>query len=156
MTDDTVSTAKAKIHTKLHDIEHQRQRLIDRLGKTNDDLSESARLIELSLRLLENPRSCTDTATTSSAACSTKPCSKGSTSITTKSPVTCYANPSPCSIGSSTIGTRPPPTSPTQARLPTTLYTAERPLPSREVAFFAPYSRALNWTRVLIRPLGWA
>ncbi|MCA1673713.1 MAG: hypothetical protein LC799_16440, partial [Actinobacteria bacterium] len=41
---------------KLRDIEHQRQRLTERLTETKDDLSESTRLIELSLTLLEDPQ----------------------------------------------------------------------------------------------------
>ncbi|MCA1674361.1 MAG: hypothetical protein LC799_19955 [Actinobacteria bacterium] len=55
-TDDSVPSVKIKITAKLRDIEHQRQRLTERLSETNDDLSESARLIELSLTLLENPQ----------------------------------------------------------------------------------------------------
>ena len=55
-TDDSVPTAKAKIHTKLHDIEHQRQHLTERFTETHEELSDSARLIELCLELLENPQ----------------------------------------------------------------------------------------------------
>ncbi|NVI89670.1 zinc ribbon domain-containing protein [Actinomadura sp. BRA 177] len=47
--------AQGKIRTKLHEIERQRQRLKDRLTVTNEDLSTSARLIDICLRLLEDP-----------------------------------------------------------------------------------------------------
>ncbi len=56
ITDDTVPTAKAKIQAKLRDIEYQRQHLTERLTETHEDLSDSARLIELCLQLLENPQ----------------------------------------------------------------------------------------------------
>lgn len=55
-TDDTIPQAKAKIAAKLRDIETQRQRLTGRLGETSDELATSARLIEVCLRLLENPQ----------------------------------------------------------------------------------------------------
>ncbi|GAB2960534.1 hypothetical protein LWP59_05540 [Amycolatopsis acidiphila] len=47
---------QAKIKAKLREIEHQRQRLSERLTETGRDLSEGARLIEVCLKLLENPR----------------------------------------------------------------------------------------------------
>ncbi len=45
-----------KIKAKLRDIAHQRRRLTERLATTTDDLSSSARLIEVALTLLENPQ----------------------------------------------------------------------------------------------------
>ncbi len=47
---------QAKIKAKLREIERQRHRLTERLNASNDDLSDSARLIEACLKLLENPR----------------------------------------------------------------------------------------------------
>lgn len=52
---DLTASAKAKITTKLHDIEQQRRHLSERLDQTSQDLSDSARLIEACLKLLENP-----------------------------------------------------------------------------------------------------
>jgi len=46
---------QAKIKTKLPEIESQRRRLTERLNDTNDDLSDSTRLIETCLKLLDNP-----------------------------------------------------------------------------------------------------
>ncbi|WP_084263303.1 recombinase family protein [Actinomadura formosensis] len=51
----TSGAAQAKIKTKLRQIERHRQRLRDRLTVTNEDLSDSARLIDICLRLLEDP-----------------------------------------------------------------------------------------------------
>ena len=47
---------QTKIKAKLHDIERQRRHLRDRLNETTEDLSATARLIELGLTLLENPQ----------------------------------------------------------------------------------------------------
>ncbi|WP_024876841.1 hypothetical protein [Saccharomonospora piscinae] len=47
---------QTKIKAKLREIERQRRRLTERLNQTNEDLSDSARLIEVCLKLLENPR----------------------------------------------------------------------------------------------------
>lgn len=47
---------QAKIRSRLHDIERQRQRLKQRLSVTDDDLGEAARLIEVSLQLLADPQ----------------------------------------------------------------------------------------------------
>ena len=47
---------QTKIKQKLRDIEYQRRHLTERLTSTNDELSYSARLIELCLTLLENPQ----------------------------------------------------------------------------------------------------
>ena len=47
---------QAKIKQKLRDIERQRRHLTERLTSTNDNLSDSARLIKLCLTLLENPQ----------------------------------------------------------------------------------------------------
>lgn len=46
---------QAKIKTKLRAIDHQRQHLTGRLNDTDADLSDSARLIDVCLKLLENP-----------------------------------------------------------------------------------------------------
>jgi site-specific DNA recombinase len=45
-----------KIKTKLRDIARQRRRLTERLTTTTENLSDSARLIEAALTLLENPQ----------------------------------------------------------------------------------------------------
>lgn len=47
---------KAKINSKIRDIERQRRHLTERLTETNEDISDSARLIEVGLKLLENPQ----------------------------------------------------------------------------------------------------
>lgn len=47
---------QAKIKARLRDIERQRRHLAERLGQTNEDLSDSARLIDACLKLLENPQ----------------------------------------------------------------------------------------------------
>jgi site-specific DNA recombinase len=47
---------QGKIKAKLREIERQRERLTERLGKTSDDLSEAAKLIQVCLKLLETPR----------------------------------------------------------------------------------------------------
>ena len=44
-----------KIKTKLREIASQRRRLTERLATTTENLSHSARLIEIGLTLLENP-----------------------------------------------------------------------------------------------------
>lgn len=55
---------QTKVKTKLRDIERQRKHLTGRLDTASADLTDSARLIEASLRLLENPqelyRRCTE------------------------------------------------------------------------------------------------
>jgi site-specific DNA recombinase len=48
-------TARAKITAKLRDIERQRRHLTERLNAASEDLSDSARLIDTCLTLLENP-----------------------------------------------------------------------------------------------------
>ncbi|WP_433657987.1 recombinase family protein [Nocardia sp. CA-128927] len=45
-----------KIKTKLRELAHQRNRLTERLTTTTENLSDSARLIEAALELLENPQ----------------------------------------------------------------------------------------------------
>lgn len=40
----------------MREIQRQRRHLTERLNETNEDLSDSARLIEVCLKLLENPR----------------------------------------------------------------------------------------------------
>ncbi len=50
----TAHSPQIKIKEKLRDIERQRRHLSERLTETNDDLSDSARLIEACLKLLEN------------------------------------------------------------------------------------------------------
>jgi site-specific DNA recombinase len=45
-----------KIKTKLREIERHRRRLTERLTTTTENLSDSARLIEAALKLLENPQ----------------------------------------------------------------------------------------------------
>ena len=57
--------AHSKIRTRLHEIERQRETLKRALAEVSDDLSAGARLIEVCLRLLQNPqelyRRCDDT-----------------------------------------------------------------------------------------------
>ena len=52
--DDTLP--KAKIKGRLRDIANERRHLTERLNETTEDLSDSARLIEACLKLLENPQ----------------------------------------------------------------------------------------------------
>ena len=52
--DDTLP--KAKIKARLRDIASERRHLTERLNETNEDLSDSANLIEVCLKLLEHPR----------------------------------------------------------------------------------------------------
>lgn len=55
---------QTKVKAKLRDIERQRKHLTGRLDTASADLTDSARLIEASLQLLENPhelyRRCTE------------------------------------------------------------------------------------------------
>jgi site-specific DNA recombinase len=48
--------AQLKIKAKLREIASQRRRLTERLATTTQNLSDSARLIEIALKLLENPQ----------------------------------------------------------------------------------------------------
>jgi hypothetical protein len=48
--------AQNKIQAKLHEIERQRARLTERLEKTDDELSQAARLIYIALTYLEDPQ----------------------------------------------------------------------------------------------------
>jgi site-specific DNA recombinase len=77
-----------KIKTKLREIASQRRRLTERLATTTQNLSDSARLIEIGLKLLENPQELYRRAMTNSAECSTRRSSTASTSTTTTSPIT--------------------------------------------------------------------
>jgi site-specific DNA recombinase len=47
---------KAKIKSRLREIERRRQHLTERLGQTSEDLVEAAQLIERALTLLEDPQ----------------------------------------------------------------------------------------------------
>ncbi|GAA2038917.1 recombinase family protein [Nocardiopsis rhodophaea] len=47
---------QAKIKARLRKIEQRRASIGERLGRTNEDLSQAARLIEVCLKLLENPQ----------------------------------------------------------------------------------------------------
>jgi hypothetical protein len=63
---------KARITSRLRDIERRRQHLTERLGQTTDDLVEVARFIDGALTVLEIRKHCPCDATTISGACSTR------------------------------------------------------------------------------------
>lgn len=47
---------KSKIKARLHDIEHRRRHLTERLSHTTGELSEAAHLVEIALTLLQDPQ----------------------------------------------------------------------------------------------------